>query len=604
MFQAAVDHPIAMHGVLLSCMDSNDPALNELAHILMTNRACAANNLNEDVTFATRWSRHVGEKNPSKRQVIFQKWFGGHWRGDLCLNVEELHSNPNFFPEEISTLHLSVSSTISTWNNISALTVNVNGIHCNGHILSTTSYPSTLFLAFNKPSFMTEISWNHSSFYHNLKCNTKTFSTAPTTFPVIHQLRKSPNEVFEIVIRVAFFIHDAPVYIHIVYALVKAEERLLLIEQFLCHNFDSASTHLVFGDFNTPLNPAVDASSGAIRHESSRLACLEWLSQLGVVDAWRIQHPNENVFTGPLPRKNLLDYICMSEQLFNMISSNCRSNQKEAILVLEQQLQAIEKKIAQDSRRDVESTQLVLEAAAAQYRENDTNESRYFFESSLQQFRISIENIARYNQNENTSCCRGPIENVTKKCGTLTANPREVVEEFMDHWGGVMGDISSSTTDSADPCSRYQIQSLDSIQVLLESEEKDRLSTRLSTTEIAEAIKHMRSNSSPGMDELPAAVYQVDPETFGECLKIVFEFQLKHGSLLRWQRHSAMNLEYKKGLRSDPGNYRPIALLCFEVKMLSKGLAHRLQRFLPKLMHQDQKAFVRGRSMHHHIRLH
>nr|CCA18946.1 AlNc14C60G4409 [Albugo laibachii Nc14] len=141
-------------------------------------------------------------------------------------------------------------------------------------------------------------------------------------------------------------------------------------------------------------------------------------------------------------------------------------------------------------------------------------------------------------------CRRVPIENLTKKCGTVTSNPREVVEEFMDHWGGVMGDISSSTTDSAETCSRNQNKLLDSIQVSLESEEQDRLSTRLSTTEIAEAIKHMRSNSSPGLDGIPAAVYQVDPETFGECLKIVFEFQLKHGSLLRSQRDSAITLLY------------------------------------------------------------
>nr|CCA23051.1 AlNc14C178G8161 [Albugo laibachii Nc14] len=94
-------------------------------------------------------------------------------------------------------------------------------------------------------------------------------------------------------------IHDAPVYIHNVYAPVKVEERVLFFEQLLSHNFYSASTYLVFGDFNTPLNPAVDASSGAIRNESSRLACLEWLSQFFVVNAWRIQHPNENVFSGP-----------------------------------------------------------------------------------------------------------------------------------------------------------------------------------------------------------------------------------------------------------------------------------------------------------------
>ena len=117
---------------------------------------------------------------------------------------------------------------------------------------------------------------------------------------------------------------------------------------------------------------------------------------------------------------------------------------------MKKQLQATEKKIAQDSRRDVESTQRVLESAAAQYREKDTPESRYFFESSLQRFRSSVENTARYNQDESfdhhvkhiesssrnfsrppdSSCRRVPIENVTKKCGTVTSNPREVVEEF------------------------------------------------------------------------------------------------------------------------------------------------------------------------------
>ena len=104
-----------------------------------------------------------------------------------------------------------------------------------------------------------------------------------------------------------------------------------------------------------------------------------------------------------------------------------------------------------------------------------------------------------------------PIENVTKKCGTVTSNPREIIDEFRDHWGGVMGSLYSSETDSYDPSERKQKKLLDSIQVSLASAEQDRLSTRLSTTEMAEAIKHMRSSSSPGMDGLPAAFYQLDP---------------------------------------------------------------------------------------------
>ena len=165
-----------------------------------------------------------------------------------------------------------------------------------------------------------------------------------------------------------------------------------------------------------------------------------------------------------------------------------------------------------------------------------------------------------------------------------------------------MGSLRNSGTDSADPCEFNQIKLLDSITASLESAVQDRLCTRISAIEMAEAIKHMSSRSSPGMDGLPAAFYQLDPETFGECLRIVFEYQLERGILLPSQRHSAITLLYKKGSRCDPSNCRTIALLCVDVKVLSKVLAHRLQRFLPNLIHQDQKESLGGRSMHRHIR--
>ena len=118
---------------------------------------------------------------------------------------------------------------------------------------------------------------------------------------------------------VRFHIHDALVYIHNAYAPVRADESFLFFEQLLSPIFASNSTHIVLGDLNTPPDPAIDASSKAIRHESSRLASLEWLSQLGVLDAWRIQHPTEKLFIGPLPSKIFQDYICMLDELFRMV---------------------------------------------------------------------------------------------------------------------------------------------------------------------------------------------------------------------------------------------------------------------------------------------
>ena len=39
-----------------------------------------------------------------------------------------------------------------------------------------------------------------------------------------------------------------------------------------------------------------------------------------------------------------------------------------------------------------------------------------------------------------------------------------------------------------------------------------------------------------------------------------------------------------------------------DVKVLSKALTYRLLRVIPDLIHPDQKGFVKGRSIHHHIR--
>ena len=124
----------------------------------------------------------------------------------------------------------------------------------------------------------------------------------------------------------------------------------------------------------------------------------------------------------------------------------------------------------------------------------------------------------------------------------------------------------------------------------------------MTSADLASAIRHMRATSAPGMDGLTAGFYQVAPDVFGECLSVVFNDRLRHGHLLPSQRKSAVVLLHKKGSRAVPGNYRPISLVQVDVKVLSKALTFRLHHVISDLIHQDQKGFVKGRSIHHHIR--
>ena len=103
------------------------------------------------------------------------------------------------------------------------------------------------------------------------------------------------------------------VYIHNVYAPVQAVERAAFFES-LPRSFAPGCIHIVCGDFNSPLNPALDARTPSTVHIASNRALLAWTWDLGVTDPWRIHHPDDRVFSGP-GRVNRLDYILVSHCL-------------------------------------------------------------------------------------------------------------------------------------------------------------------------------------------------------------------------------------------------------------------------------------------------
>lgn len=111
----------------------------------------------------------------------------------------------------------------------------------------------------------------------------------------------------------------------------------------------------------------------------------------------------------------------------------------------------------------------------------------------------------------------------------------------------------------------------------------------------------MSPHKAPGPDGMTAAFYQIAPSQFAKILSRVFQYQLSRGILLPEQCKSSIALLHKNGSRSVPSNYRPIALIQVDVKILSRVLTNRLRGVIGQLIHVDQKGFVKGRSAHHHL---
>lgn len=69
------------------------------------------------------------------------------------------------------------------------------------------------------------------------------------------------------------------------------------------------------------------------------------------------------------------------------------------------------------------------------------------------------------------------------------------------------------------------------------------------------------------------------------------------------EQRGVISLLFKKGRRTQLKNWRPITLLTTDYKILSKALANRLHEVLPLIIHSDQTASIRGRTISDNARL-
>ena len=83
----------------------------------------------------------------------------------------------------------------------------------------------------------------------------------------------------------------------------------------------------------------------------------------------------------------------------------------------------------------------------------------------------------------------------------------------------------------------------------------------------------------------------------------IYFFQ--NGSLSISQRRGTITLIQKAdGDLKELSNWRPISsLLNIDYKILTKALAKRIKKYLPKLINSDQTGFVKGRYIGQNIRL-
>ena len=125
--------------------------------------------------------------------------------------------------------------------------------------------------------------------------------------------------------------------------------------------------------------------------------------------------------------------------------------------------------------------------------------------------------------------------------------------------------------------------------------QKEKLDSPLEDDELEKSVFSQQRDKTPGKIGLPAEFYQTFWPTLKDLYKQFINYAYIHGFTNK-QNTSVVKLIFKKGDTNDLANYRPIALINTDIKILTKVLANRLKDVLPDIIHKSQTC-VKGRKI-------
>ena len=115
---------------------------------------------------------------------------------------------------------------------------------------------------------------------------------------------------------------------------------------------------------------------------------------------------------------------------------------------------------------------------------------------------------------------------------------------------------------------------------------------------IANKIKKMKDNKSPGVDGIPPKLLKEIVEQISTPLAKLFNLSLEEGIVPSEWKEANITPLFKKGSRNKPENYRPVSLTSVICKLLETLIRDHMVEFLVKhnLINTSQHGFLKARS--------
>ena len=122
--------------------------------------------------------------------------------------------------------------------------------------------------------------------------------------------------------------------------------------------------------------------------------------------------------------------------------------------------------------------------------------------------------------------------------------------------------------------------------------------------ECLKALNEFKNEKSPGTDGLQAEFYKHFWEELHTDMLQCFDYAYDSGKLSISQRRGIITLIPKPNKDTTVlDNLRPISLLNTDYKILTKVIAKRLEKVLPRISNPDQTGYIKNRYIGENVRL-
>ena len=120
----------------------------------------------------------------------------------------------------------------------------------------------------------------------------------------------------------------------------------------------------------------------------------------------------------------------------------------------------------------------------------------------------------------------------------------------------------------------------------------------INADKLLKRLKGLNVSKSPGPDKMHPRIIREVSESIIPVIHTLFTKSIQTGELPNDWKKANITAIYKKGTKSDPGNYRPVSLTCILCKECEKEVKEAIvQHFLANhLFSNKQYAFIKGRS--------